>query len=118
MKIKELFTIEKKEDRSFTTRSGEERTFSEYVIKNTLEREDGSLVETFLTATASDSVGELATGAKYNLTVFITSRTSGSGETERHWPAFRITAAEKVADAPAAAKVEAAPVEIGDEVPF
>lgn len=116
MKVKETFTIEKKEERSFTTKTGETRKFNEYLIKNVLEREDGSLIESFLNATASDSVGELDVLAKYNLTVFITSRMSTSDGTERHWPAFRITAAEKIADAPM--KEEVRVESIGDDIPF
>ena len=118
MKVKETFTVEKKEERSFTTKSGEVRKFHEYLIKNVLEREDGSLIETYLNATATDSVGELDVKAKYNFTVFITSRMSTSDGTERHWPTFRITAAEKIADAPAAEKTEPATNAIGDDIPF
>lgn len=115
MKIKETFTIEKHDERTW-----KDRTFHEYLIKNVLEREDGSLIETYLNASANDSIGELEVGAKYNLTVFITSRKSGEGETERHWASFRITAAEKVADAPAATTPAAQEEEptIGDEIPF
>lgn len=115
MKIKETFIIEKHDERTWR-----DRVFHEYLIKNVLEREDGSLIETHLSASANDSVGKLEVGAKYNLTVFITSRKSGEGETERHWPSFRITAAEKIADAlekTPAPVVQEEPM-IGDEVPF
>lgn len=118
MKVKEVFTVEKTEERSFVTKAGETRKFNDYLIKNVLEREDGSLVETYLNATTTDSVGELDVGAKYNLTVFITSRMSTSDGTERHWPAFRITAAEKIADAPKKEQPAAAADAIGDDLPF
>ena len=115
MKIKETFTIEKHDERTWR-----DRVFHEYLIKNVLEREDGSLIETHLSASANDSVGALEVGAKYNLTVFITSRKSGEGETERHWPSFRITAAEKMEGArekthePAQDDISS----IGDDCPF
>lgn len=118
MKVKETFTIEKKEERSFVTKSGETRKFNDYLIHNVLEREDGSLIETYLNATTTDSVGELEIGAKYNLTVFITSRMSTSDGTERHWPTFRVTAAEKIADAPKKAEQATETDAIGDDLPF
>ena len=124
MKTQEtIFTILKKEDKTYTTNDGKKLEFKEYLIREEIEREDGSISETTLTTSAAGSLQDfLQQGAKYKGVIYISSRKTEKDGKTTYWPAFRITRAEKIADAPAAAT--SAPVaqsvneQVADEIPF
>lgn len=100
------------------TSNGRDWTIDEYTICETVEREDGSLVDTKVRASTTGSVGDLAIGATYKVVIYITSRESEKSDGSKSiWNSFRITRAELVGDLP---KAQAKTVEelTGDDLPF
>lgn len=120
MKIKDIFIVMKAEKKTGTTNDGRSWEKTEYLLKNLLEREDGSIMETHIVADTSQSVGELQVGATYNATVFITSRAYEKDGKTTHFPSFRVTFAECVNDAPKAepAKEQSVQESVADDIPF
>lgn len=119
MKVKETFLVVSSEKKSGTSARGPwEKT--EYLLKNVLERDDGSMVDTYITADTSMSVGELKVGATYEATVFISSREFEKDGKKSHFVSFRVTNATMLQDAQEK-KAEAAPTsveQLGDDIPF
>lgn len=124
MKTQEtIFTILKKEGKTYTTNDGKKLEFKEYTIREEIEREDGSISETTLTTSAAGSLQDfLQQGAKYKGVIYISSRKTEKDGKTSYWPAFRITRAEKIGEVPAiSTSVTTAQTDvsnIGDEIPF
>lgn len=119
MKIKDTFIVMKAEKKTGTTNDGRSWERTEYLLKNLLEREDGSVMETHIVADTSQSVGELQVGATYNATVFITSRAYEKDGKTTHFPSFRVTFAECVQAASAEpAKEQSVQESVADDIPF
>lgn len=119
MKIKDTFIVTKAEKKTGTTNDGRSWERTEYLLKNVLEREDGSMMETHIVADTSQSVGELQVGATYNATVFITSRAYEKDGKTTHFPSFRVTFAECVKEANAEpAKEQSVQESVADDIPF
>lgn len=117
MKIKDTFIVMKTEKRNGTTNDGRSWEKTEYLLKNVLEREDGSMMETHIVADVSQSVGELKVGNTYDATVFVTSRAYEKDGKTTYFPSFRVTYAECIKEGNA----ETAPVvqeSVADEIPF
>lgn len=119
MKIKDTFTVISSEKKSGTSARGAwEKT--EYLLKNVMERDDGSLVDTFVTADTSLTVGELKVGAKYDATLFVSSREFEKDGKKMHFVSFRVTRAEMIGDcnpAPESAQPSVTD-QVSDEIPF
>jgi hypothetical protein len=122
MLLKDTFTIEHKETRT-GTKDGKDWSIDEFLVCNKHERDDGSLLETRLTATKSQNCPEIQVGGVYLLTIFITSREYQG----KHYPSFRITAAMLKEKAPAQAAAQttqptpeppAEQINVGDDIPF
>ena len=119
MKVKDVFEVMKAEKKTGTTNDGRSWEKTEYLLKNSLEREDGSVMETNIVADTSASVGELKVGATYNATVFITSRAYEKDGKTTHFPSFRVTFAECVKEANAEpAKEQTVQESVSDDIPF
>ena len=119
MKIQDTFTVISSEKKSGTSNSGHAWERTEYLLKNILERDDGSLLETFIVADASQRVGELKINGEYKATVFVTSRKYEKDGKTTHFPSFRVTAAELIGEQSAAtSETPAAVDQIGDDIPF
>lgn len=121
MKIQGKFTVIDKQEKS-GTKDGKDWSMTEYVLKATEERDDGSELTTVIPATASKMVDALEAGATYNATLFIASRSfTGDDNKERHFVSFRITKAEKIAgqQESVAKKDEVEVAEsVSDDIPF
>jgi hypothetical protein len=125
MLLKAVFKIADK-----TTRSGSNDrgayNIDEYLILNRHERDNGEMLETYLSAVKSQNCPDIEVGGVYQLTLFITSREYQG----KYYPSFRITSAIAQGNPPAtqtgtsALTPEPAPVEsntvadLGDEIPF
>ena len=119
MKIKDTFIVTKSEKKTGTTNDGRSWEKTEYLLKNLLEREDGSIMETHIVADTSQSVGELKVGATYEATVFITSRAYEKDGKTTHFPSFRVTFAECVKEANTEpAKEQSVQESVADDIPF
>ena len=119
MKVKDVFEVIKSEKKTGTTNDGRPWERTEYLLKNSLEREDGSVMETHIVADTSGTVGELKVGATYNATVFITSRAYEKDGKTTHFPSFRVTFAECVKEANAEpAKEQSVQESVADDIPF
>jgi len=121
--LKSKFEVLNEEVKTGTSARGD-WTINEYLLKHIAEREDGSIVETHLNASTTETVGKLEVGAEYEMTICVTSRasTDGTGK-ERHWSAFRCTRAAIVGTAKEKAVARAeesktAVAALGDDIPF
>ena len=70
----------------------------EYTVVEEIEREDGSIAETKLKASATQAVGELKVGGVYKAVIFITSRESERDGKKSIWNSFRITRADVISE--------------------
>lgn len=106
--------------RKGTTNDGRAWERTEYVINETTEREDGSVVETTLESTAAGMLGELEVGATYNAVIYISSREYEKDGKKMYFPSFRITRAEKISDGTSAktAGEQKLAEAVGDDIPF
>lgn len=84
--------------RKGTTNDGRAWERTEYVVNETTEREDGSIVETTIETTASGMLGELEVGATYNAVMYISSREYEKDGKKMYFTSFRITRADKISD--------------------
>lgn len=114
MKTNAIVKVISKETKTGTNARGD-WSINEYLIKEELEREDGSINETYLTATAGNNTPELEIGGEYNCNIFITSNEYQG----KYYPKFRITHAELVSLPEKALEPEIVESEkIDDTLPF
>lgn len=105
-----------KETKTGTT-NGQDWSIDEYTVLESIELENGSMMETKVKASASKSLGDLDIGATYKAVLFITSRESEKDGKKVLWNSFRITRADKISDAePKAEEKKDEP--INDDIPF
>lgn len=104
--------------RKGTTNDGRAWERTEYVVCETTEREDGSIVETTLETTAAGMLGELEVGATYNAVIYISSREYDKDGKKMYFPSFRITRADKIADGKKAEGEQKLAEAIDDGIPF
>lgn len=104
--------------RKGTTNDGRAWERTEYVVCETTEREDGSIVETILETTAAGMLGELEVGATYNAVIYISSREYEKDGKKSYFASFRITRAEKIADSEKTAGEQKLAEAIDDSIPF
>jgi hypothetical protein len=104
--------------RKGTTNDGRAWERTEYVVCETTEREDGSIVETTLETTASGILGELEVGATYNAVIYISSREYDKDGKKMYFPSFRITRADKVAGGVKTEGEQKLAEAVSDDIPF
>lgn len=104
--------------RKGTTNDGRAWERTEYVVCETTEREDGSIVETTLETTASGMLGELEVGATYNAVIYISSREYDKDGKKMYFPSFRITRADKVASGEKTEGEQKLAEAVSDDIPF
>lgn len=104
--------------RKGTTNDGRAWERTEYVVCETTEREDGSIVETTLETTASGMLGELEVGATYNAVIYISSREYEKDGKKMYFPSFRITRADKIASGEKTEGEQKLAEAVSDDIPF
>lgn len=104
--------------RKGTTNDGRAWERTEYIVCETTEREDGSIVETTLETTASGMLGELEVGATYDAVIYISSREYDKDGKKMYFPSFRITRADKVADGGKTEGEQKLVEAVDDTIPF
>lgn len=104
--------------RKGTTNDGRAWERTEYVVCETTEREDGSIVETTLETTASGMLGELEVGATYNAVIYISSREYDKDGKKMYFPSFRITRADKIASGEKTEGEQKLAEAVSDDIPF
>lgn len=106
--------------RKGTTNDGRAWERTEYLVNETTEREDGSIVETTVETTAAGMLGELEVGATYNAVMYISSRKYEKDGKTSYFTSFRITRADKISDGePAKTDGEQKLAEaVDDSIPF
>lgn len=104
-----------KESKTGST-NGQDWTITEYTCLESIEMENGSMLETKVKASAARSLGELDVGGVYNAVFFITSRESEKDGKKSIWNSFRITRADKIGGEDP--KEEPAKVDDIDALPF
>ena len=117
MKTQEtVVKILSKETKTGTT-NGRDWSIDEYTILESVETENGSVIETKVKASASKSLGDLDINGLYKVVLFITSRESEKDGKKSLWNSFRITRADKIGDEEPKAD-EPTTVEEVDDLPF
>lgn len=106
-----------KETKTGTT-NGQDWSIDEYTVLESIELENGSMMETKVKASASKSLGDLDIGATYKAVLFITSRESEKDGKKVLWNSFRITRADKISDAEPKAEEKTQTVDEIDNLPF
>ena len=118
MKTQEtIIKILSKETKTGNT-NGQDWSITEYTVLETIEMENGSMLETKVKASAAKSLGELDVGGIYKAVMFITSRESEKDGKKVLWNSFRITRAEKIGGEDPKAQAEQTVEAIADDIPF
>jgi hypothetical protein len=104
--------------RKGTTNDGRAWERTEYVVCETTEREDGSIVETTLETTAAGMLGELEVGATYNAVIYVSSREYEKDGKKSYFASFRITRAEKIAGSEKTDGEQKLAEAVDDSIPF
>lgn len=97
--------------------NGQDWSITEYTVLESIEMENGSMMETKVKASAAKSLGELDVGGIYKAVLFITSRESEKDGKKVLWNSFRITRADKIGGEEAKEE-ESKSVEAIDDLPF
>lgn len=98
--------------------NGQDWSIVEYTVLESIEMENGSMLETKVKASAAKSLGELDVGGIYKAVMFITSRESEKDGKKVLWNSFRITRADKIGGEDPKSEPETVAAAIADEIPF
>ena len=98
--------------------NGQDWSITEYTVLESIEMENGSMLETKVKASAAKSLGELDVGGTYKAVMFITSRESEKDGKKVLWNSFRITRADKIGGEDPEKVAEKTVDAIADDIPF
>lgn len=98
--------------------NGQDWSITEYTVLESIEMENGSMLETKVKASAAKSLGELDVGGIYKAVMFITSRESEKDGKKVLWNSFRITRADKIGGEDPKSEPETVAAAVADEIPF